>query len=140
MDLQCFGMSSANLGQRIRGIASGNPMSTPSGSANRSPLLVQNPARISQTNEKVRSPLRAHCTPFIKRKQIWGRIRVRGSGPNPLRGGAGWVSAIGIAGVGLRRGRGRKRRLDALMILETISSSRVFCRSLDAQQLLLLGF
>ena len=74
--------------------------------------LLENPARISQTNAKVR-------VPFIKHKQIYflpfparfpaclGKAR-RG----PVRilcfggWGLGWVSAISIASVGRSRGRG----------------------------------
>ena len=33
-------------------------------------------------------------------------------------GGLGWVSAIGVAGVGLRRRGGRRRSLNALTIFE----------------------
>ena len=68
-----------------------------------------------------------------------GGSRVCGSGPAPCFGGGGlgWVSAICVAGVGRRLRRGRRRRLDALMIFE-FSSLCHSTRSLHAQQLLIV--
>ena len=147
--LHCFEISSANLGQLFRGIALGFSMSTSSFSAKFS-QLIENPARISQTNAKICSPLHAIQTYFLPFPARFSACLVEAGGgqgsrkrPHPPRFGGrwqGWVSAICITGVGQRRRRGCRgcrSRLDALTIF---GFSRVYhsTRSLHARQLLIV--